>query len=300
MIFKDSTDTFTFEKNSLGIGTDKIVDVIGFTDSSTGNTTLRVTPTNPFDDDLDIKVYENKFNSALSGVGTQAVGFIDLVGVSTNVGAAVTTNIVSAPVGFTSAFYATVEVKDNTTNEKNLVDVYVTTDGTDSYFSEYYVDSGDIANFSSNFIGTFTSNLQSNILSLEYSNTGINSVNVRAKAVGFGTTTVGTGIYRFKDTTQLAGSERSVNLKSDYKRVSALSTIVGVDSNKYSAIKSIVKVSKGTTHAVHQVIALHDGTSTSTVHYPFISIGSTAGIGTFIASFSGCLLYTSPSPRDRG
>ena len=30
----------------------------------------------------------------------------------------------------------TVEVKDNTTNEKNLVDVYVTTDGTDSYFSE--------------------------------------------------------------------------------------------------------------------------------------------------------------------
>ena len=287
VVFKDSTDTFTFEKNSLGIGTDKIVDVIGFTDSSTGNTTLRVTPTNPFDDDLDIKVYENKFNSTLSGVGTQAVGFIDLVGVSTNVGAAVTTNIVSAPVGFTSAFYATVEVKDNTTNEKNLVDVYVTTDGTDSYFSEYYVDSGDIANFSSNFIGTFTSNLQSNILSLEYSNTGINSVNVRAKAVGFGTTTVGTGIYRFKDTTQLAGSERSVNLKSDYKRVSALSTIVGVDSNKYSAIKSIVKVSKGTTHAVHQVIALHDGTSTSTVHYPFISIGSTAGIGTFIASFSG-------------
>ena len=38
---------------------------------------------------------------------------------------------------------------------------------------------------------------------------------------------------------------------------------------------------------MHQVIALHDGTSTSTVHYPFISIGSTAGIGTFIASFSG-------------
>ena len=287
VVFKDSTDTFTFEKNSLGIGTDRIVDVIGFTDSSTGDSSLRITPNDPFNDDLDIKVYENRFNSALSGVGTQAVGFINLIGVSTNVGAAVTTNVVSAPVGLTSAFYATVEVKDTITNEKNLVDIYVTTDGTDSYFSEYYVDSGDIANFSSNFIGTFRSNLQSNILSLEYSNTGINTVDVRAKAVGFGTTTVGTGTYRFKDTTQLAGSERSVNLKSSFKRVSALSTIVGVDSNKYNAIKSIVKVSKGTTHAVHQVIALHDGTSTSTVHYPFISIGSTAGIGTFIASFSG-------------
>ena len=106
-----------------------------------------------------------------------------MIGVSTNVGAAVTTNVVSAPVGLTSAFYATVEVKDTITNEKNLVDIYVTTDGTDSYFSEYYVDSGDIANFSSNFIGTFRSNLQSNILSLEYSNTGINTVNVRAKAL---------------------------------------------------------------------------------------------------------------------
>ena len=95
----------------------------------------------------------------MSGVGTQGfVGFINLIGVSTNVGAAVTTSVLSAPVGFTSAFYATVEVKDTVTSEKNLVDIYVTQDGTDSYFTEYYVDSGDIANFSSNFIGTFTSN----------------------------------------------------------------------------------------------------------------------------------------------
>ena len=287
VVFKDSTDTFTFEKNSLGIGTDRIVDLVGFTDSATGDTSLRIVPNDPFNDDLDIKVYENRFNSTLSGVGTQAVGFVNLIGVSTNVGAAVTTSVLSASVGFTSAFYATVEVKDTITNEKNLVDIYVTQDGTNSYFTEYYVDSGDIANFSSNFIGTFTSNLQSNILSLDFNNTGINTVNVRAKAVGFGTTTVGNGTYRFKDSTQLAGSERSVNLQSNYKRVSALSTIVGVDSNKYNAIKSIVKVSKGTTHAMHQVIAMHDGTSTSTVHYPFISIGSTAGIGTFVASFSG-------------
>ena len=28
------------------------------------------------------------------------------------------------------------------------------------------------------------------------------------------------------------------------------------------------------------------GTDTSIVHYPFISIGSTAGIGTFIANFA--------------
>ena len=113
----------------------------------------------------------------------KSVGFVNLIGVSTNVGAAVTTSVLSASVGFTSAFYATVEVKDTITNEKNLVDIYVTQDGTNSYFTEYYVDSGDIANFSSNFIGTFTSNLQSNILSLDFNNTGINTVNVRAKVL---------------------------------------------------------------------------------------------------------------------
>ena len=93
---------------------------------------------------------------------------VESVGVSTNVGAAVTTNVLSAPVGFTSAFYATIEVKDTITSEKNLVDIYVTQDGTNSYFTEYYVDTGDIANFSSNFIGTFISSISSNILSLEF------------------------------------------------------------------------------------------------------------------------------------
>ena len=75
VVFKDSTDTFTFEKNSLGIGTDRIVDLVGFTDSATGDTSLRIVPNDPFNDDLDIKVYENRFNSTLSGVGTQFCWF---------------------------------------------------------------------------------------------------------------------------------------------------------------------------------------------------------------------------------
>ena len=69
-------------------------------------------------------------------------------------------------------------------------------------------------------------------------------------------------------------------------RVTSTSTIVGVDSNKFSTIKSIVKVAYGSTIAIHEVLATHNGTDTSIVHYPFISIGSTAGIGTFIANFA--------------
>ena len=75
----------------------------------------------------------------------------------------------------TSAFYSTIEITDNATNEKNLVDIYATHDGTNSYFSEYYVDSGTINNFSSNFIGTFTSNLTGGVLSIDFENTGINT-----------------------------------------------------------------------------------------------------------------------------
>ena len=286
VVFKDNTDTFTFEKNNIGIGTQKIVDVIGFTDSATSDTSLRVTPTDPFDDDLDIKVYRNTFNSTLAGINTQSVGFVNLVGVAKSVNPSTTVSLVSSPVGVTSAFYATVEVTDADTNEKNLVDIYATHDGTNSYFTEYYVDSGDIANFSSNFIGTFTSNLSGGILSIDFQNTGIHTAILRSKAVGLGLTSVGIGTFRFKDTAQLDGSERTVNLQSNFKRVSSTSTIVGVDSNKFSTIKSIVKVAVGSTIAIHQVLATHNGTDTSLVHYPFISIGSTAGIGTFIANYA--------------
>ena len=108
---------------------------------------------------MDIKVYRSKFNSPTVGINTQAIGFVNLIGVAKTAAPSTTISLVSSPVGLTSAFYSTIEVTDNITNEKNLVDVYATHDGTNSYFSEYYVDSGDIENFSNNFIGTFTSNL---------------------------------------------------------------------------------------------------------------------------------------------
>ena len=285
VVFKDNTDVFTFEKNRLGIGTQTIADLEGVSDSS-NKTFLRVTPTNPFDDDLDIKFYRNRFNSSLAGINTEALGFINLVGVAKTVNPAATISLVSAPSGITSAFYATVEVTDDITNEKNLVDLYATHDGTNSYFSEYYVDSGDVNNFSSNFIGTFTSNLNSGVLSIDFQNTGSNRATLRSRAVGFGTTALGQGTYRFKDSAQISGNERTVNLVSTFKRVSGTSTIVGIDSNKFSAIKSIVKVAAGSTVSMHQVLAVHDGTDTSIVHYPFISIGSTSGIGTFISNYA--------------
>ena len=286
VVFKDSLDTFTFERNNLGIGTQKILDVEGFTDPATSDTFLRITPTDPFDDDLDIKIYRSKFNSPTVGINTQSIGFVNLTGVTKNADPSATISLVSSPIGVTSAFYSTIEVTDNKTNEKNLVDVYTTHDGTNSYFSEYYVDSEGIDNLSSNFIGTFTSNLSGGVLSIDFQNTGINTATIRSKTVGFGLTSVGIGTFRFKNSGEIAGNERSVNLQSNFKRVSSTATIVGVDSNKFSTIKSIVKVAAGSTIAIHEVLATHNGTDTSIVHYPFISIGSTSGIGTFISNYA--------------
>ena len=110
------------------------MDVEGFTDSATSDTFLNITPTDPFDDDLDIKVYRSKFNSPTVGINTLSVGFVNIIGVAKTANPSATINLISSPVGVTSAFYSTIEITDNITNEKNLVDVYATHDGTNSYF----------------------------------------------------------------------------------------------------------------------------------------------------------------------
>ena len=63
---------------------------------------------------------------------------MSLVGLSTVVSVGTTAEpIASGSTTSVSAFYATVDVTDLSTNEKNHVDVYATHDGTNSYFSEY-------------------------------------------------------------------------------------------------------------------------------------------------------------------
>ena len=219
------------------------MDVEGFTDSATSDTFLNITPTIAFDDDLDIKVYRSKFNSPTVGIiNTLGVGFANIVDVAKAADPSATINLVSSPVGVTSAFYSTIEITDNKTNEKNLVDIYATHDGTNSYFSEYYVDSGTISNFSSNFYRHIYFKPYRWGLSIDFENTGINTATLRSKTIGFGTTSVGIGTFKIKDPAEIAGNERSVNLQSDFKRVSSTSTIVGVDSNKFSTIRVLLRL----------------------------------------------------------
>ena len=172
----------------------------------------------------------------------------------------------------------------------NFVELYLTHDETDTYISQYYFDSEyQSNNYSGNLIGSFGANISSGILSLNYTNDSSNDINIRSKIVGFGTTAVGVGTYRFKLPGQIDGFERSAIYKSNYSSsVSAASTeVISLNKTDFNAVKSLIKVSVGSTSALHQIMVVQDTTNAYIQQLPFLSIGSTSGIGTFGSEYSG-------------
>ena len=69
--------------------------------------------------------------------------------------------------------------------------------------------------------------------------------------------------------------------------VNAIITSWNESKKVYLTVKSLVRVSCGETSAVHQVISIRDDDDVVTVQYPFVSAGSTTGIGTFGGEISG-------------
>jgi len=272
-------DIYTIQKSSIN-NESKLVDIIGDKDDDDVYT-LKFNPVDVFDTDLDVKIFENKFISGV-GVGTSSIGFVNLTGKNVNVSSSNTSTIISSDINILESYFATISINDSIANENNIVELYVTHDGTNSYISNYSLESN-----TGNSIGTFTSEIDSGILSLNYENNRSNAVLVRSKVVGFGTTASGTGTYRFNIDGQSAGSENSARLESKFVNIGSTSTICGFTSTKDTTVKSIVKVSIGNTSALHQVLIGHDKTNTFITQYPFISIGTDVGIGTFSAEFSG-------------
>ena len=268
--------------NSLSGNDQYLVDIIASEDTNNlGNFKLNLTPVDIFDTDLDIQVLNNQFTT--SGVGSTSIGFTTLTGITTIVAAATTSNIIQSNISNIDSFFATVEVKDTFANEINVSEIYVTHDGTNSIIGDYTLESN-----TTNAIGTFTSEIDSNnILYLKYSNDRNNNIEVRSRIVGFGTTASGIGTYRFKTSLQPDGSENSARYQSNFTNITSTGSIVGFTSSKDSTVKSLVRVSIGQTSAIHQILLVHNGTSTFTEQYPFISIGSTSGIGTFSSEYSG-------------
>ena len=251
---------------------------------------LRFEPNDPFNIDYDVKLIKSRFNTILPGIGTNSIGFINLSGSNKSVGSGITTSIVSVQSNQFSSLYTNVQIVNQVTNQMNFVEVYLTHNGTDTYISEYYFDSEFSTNFySGNFIGTFGASISSGILSLNYTNNSLNTVNTRSKVVGFGTTSVGGGTHRFLLTGQLSGFERGALYQSIHtSTVSAASTsIISLNKFNFNAIKSLVEVSVGSTSALHQIMLVQDLSDIYVQQSPFLSANSATGIGTFGGEYSG-------------
>ena len=297
VVLNDSNNSFLAEKSTLvnaGLGlthssSEPIGEFLLIKDNGDNNNYLRFIPKDPFNIDYDIKLINSNFNSTSPGIGTTSVGFIDLTGSNRTTVTGIQTSIISVQANKFSSLYLNVQIVDLVTNQMNFVEIYLNHDGIDTYIAEYYFDSEFSSSYySGNNIGTFGANISSGILSLNYTNNSLNSVNVRSKIVGFGTTSVGTGAYRFISSGQIPGNERSAVYQSTYSStISSPSTIISLNKFNFNAIKSLVEVSVGSTSALHQIMLVQDETNIYVQQSPFLSVGSTTGIGTFGGEYSG-------------
>jgi hypothetical protein len=257
----------------------------------TDNNYLRFAPNDPFNIDYDIKLINTNFNSPLPGIGTLSVGFVNLNSCNRTTTSGIQTSIISVESNKFSSLYSNVQIIDSVTEQMNFAEVYLTHNGIDdTYISEYYFDSEFSSDFySGNNIGIFTASISpSGILSLDYISNSPNIVNIRSKVVGFGTTSIGTGAYRFISPGEIPGNERSAIYQSNYSStVSSASTIISLDKFNFNAVKSLVEVSFGSTSALHQIMVVQDETNIYVQQLPFLSVGSTNGIGTFGGEYSG-------------
>ncbi len=299
----DDEDIFTLSKASLTSLSDQslLADIEGYVDSNS-NFYLKFEPQDINNSDFDIKILQDTFTSK-TGVGTtQSVGFIDLISANKIVSSGITTSVFSLNSSKYSSVYCNIHISNNDNSNMNYVEIYLSHDGTNTYISEYYFDD-EITETSYGFIGSFGASVNGGILSLNYTNTSSETITVRTKNVGFGTTAVGSGNYRFKLPGQTAGNERTVVFNSNFNNISSGSTsILVLDKFLFTSAKSIVKVGFGKTSALHQVMAINDGNDAYSIQYPFLSIGSTSGIGTFGAEISGnnfiVKFYADPSISD--
>jgi hypothetical protein len=292
IVLSDQNNVFKIQKESVfNSNNDTEYGTFSIYEDEIGDNYLQFIPTNPYDYDYNIKLIRSTFNSSLVGIGSTSIGFVNLTGAATTSISGITTSIVSIPSYNFESLYANVQVINNSTNQMNFVDVYLNYDGTHTYISEYYVDSeSSTNNYSGNLIGTFGASISSGIISLNYTNNSSNTVNIRSKIVGFGTTAVGVGTYRFKLPGEIDGFEQTAIYQSNYlKNVSlASTTLTTLNKFNFNAIKSFVKVGIGSTSALHKILLVQDKTNFYIQQSAFLSLEGALGIGTLgIGTFGG-------------
>ena len=296
IVLNNYTDTYT--TNKIDVFTDVKLGDFGGNLGEVGDPVLRFTPVNPNDYSYNIKVYRESFDISPFniGVGYTDIGFTRLMSKTERVGPfpgggtlGISTDVFVALPGQFNSFYTYAHIRDEATERQNYYEIAGYYDGKDTHIAESYFDTQNFATYSGPGIGTFDLKVENNILKLGFNNNTGNNVTIKAKTVGIGTTTAGTGSYRYLVADQIAGSERTARLDSVYVNSVGLSsaTLFTLDQDLEFTAKSIIKVGVGSTAAIHNLWVTVDETRANIQHSPFISIGSTSGIGTFTTSITG-------------
>ena len=283
-----SGDIITFEKGSLDNRSDhQIANIEG--DLTDSTLSLRFTPFEKFNTDYDLKIIKNKFTSSGIGSTSIAIGFVDLVSSNQIVSTGSTSNLLYRESGKTESLFVNAEMINGVTNERTYAEIFIDHDDTNTFTSEFYFDNDSNDSISDRFIGTFTSSINSGILTLDYTNTDSNDVTVRTKIVGFGTTASGIGTHIFKASGQPDASVNSARLQTNYVSIASTGTVFSVGKSDVSTVKAIAKVGYGNSSALHQFLIINDTTDSYITQYPFLPVGTgnTTGIGTFGSEFSG-------------
>ena len=258
--------------------------------TSTNVKNLIFEPTEKFNRDHDLKILEIGFNSNLSGIGTNIIGNVNLTGVNSGIGSThvgfTTTTIAEFPKTNFNGLHASIFVEDTITKDVNYNEVVVDYSGDTVNLSEIYIDKNNVN--SGSIVGVVTAKFENDKIKLQIENDRINILESRSNIIGFGTTTTGVGDFRFLVSGQPSGTERSIRLESTYRTGTASPiNYLTINKNIESSVKSLIRVSSGNTSAIHQIISIRDSDDVLTVQYPFVSIGSTTGIGTFGSEISG-------------
>ena len=290
VLINNNEDTFVFEK--VGVG-ETIGELDGFFDEDTNQYSLRFSPNEIYNTDYEVKLLQTFFDNDTTGIGSQSIGFVDLIAKTQNVSAGVGTTVIGFSTSITDTFYTSVEIFDEFDNTVDYSELVLTHDGTDTYLTELAAFNTRVGlnGLSGPFIGSFTSSIDSGVVSLIYNNNGSNEVRVRTQTIGIGTTAAGIGTYRFKFTGNPDGTERTGRFESDFAEVTGgtPTVITGINSITDGSFKSTVRVSIGETQAIHQVYVLNDQKDRKNLYvlsYPFLAINDINGIGTFSADYS--------------
>jgi hypothetical protein len=275
--------------NEYGYTEEEFATLEGFVDAF-DVLSLRFTPNDVFNIDYDVKLIKDTFNGNVVGLASTSIGLIKNQSTNAIVGVGSTNTILEYDAGNFDAMHVHLHLNANDLFTQNYTELYIHHDGTDTYVADYYFDSDSAQGFSGNDFSNFDAGITTEgKLRLSYTNPLTVPVTVRANAVGFGSTSNADGALRFKTAkTQADGDERSSFFSGNSVVGTGETTIFTASADTVNSVKSLVSVSYGSTYALHQILTLSpDSTNTYSTQYPFLSVGSTTGIGTFGAAIVG-------------